>query len=173
MPCIPLKSNQRFGGTYRLYLQDQRIIRALLATCFHTCFLLGLFEPEDGSAIFLRNVGYIQRTTWRCIPEDSTLHNRRYKNLKSYNEILIWELEKCTWTHTNIAMKDACWSECKCNIKCSVTWNKTNLPSLTRQWIIYRANWMTFCTWQEAALYNTELLTEYNYGKKKQSRTAQ
>jgi hypothetical protein len=31
--------------------------RALLATCFHAGFLLGLFfHPEDGGAMFLRNV---------------------------------------------------------------------------------------------------------------------
>jgi hypothetical protein len=33
-------------------------ISALLATCFHTGFLLGLFfDPEYGGDIFLRNVG--------------------------------------------------------------------------------------------------------------------
>jgi hypothetical protein len=32
--------------------------RALLATCFHAGFLLGLFfDPEDGGDMFLRNVG--------------------------------------------------------------------------------------------------------------------
>jgi hypothetical protein len=31
---------------------------ALLATCFHAGFLLGLFlDPEDGGDMFLRNVG--------------------------------------------------------------------------------------------------------------------
>jgi hypothetical protein len=31
---------------------------ALLATCFHAGFLLGLFfDPEDGGNMFLRNVG--------------------------------------------------------------------------------------------------------------------
>jgi hypothetical protein len=28
----------------------------------------------------------IQRTTWQCIPKDSTLHNHRCENLKSYNK---------------------------------------------------------------------------------------
>jgi hypothetical protein len=33
-------------------------VRALLAIYFHAGFLLGLFfDPEDGSDIFLRNVG--------------------------------------------------------------------------------------------------------------------
>jgi hypothetical protein len=34
------------------------IMRALLGTCFHAGFLVGLFfDIEDGDAIFLRNVG--------------------------------------------------------------------------------------------------------------------
>jgi hypothetical protein len=32
-------------------------LRSLLATCFHAGFLLGLFDPEDGGDMFLRNVG--------------------------------------------------------------------------------------------------------------------
>jgi hypothetical protein len=32
--------------------------KAVLATCFRACFLLGLFfDHEDGDDIFLRNVG--------------------------------------------------------------------------------------------------------------------
>jgi hypothetical protein len=33
-------------------------MKALLATSFHTGFLLGIFfDPEDGGDMFLRNVG--------------------------------------------------------------------------------------------------------------------
>jgi hypothetical protein len=40
------------GGYEEFYLQ------ALLVTCFLLGFLLGLFfDPEDGSDMFLRNVG--------------------------------------------------------------------------------------------------------------------
>jgi hypothetical protein len=46
--------NRRFGGTYRLHLQG-RI--SWPATCFHAGILLGLFDPEDGRDVFLRNVG--------------------------------------------------------------------------------------------------------------------
>jgi hypothetical protein len=62
-PCSLLKVNRRFGGTYRLHLQDQRIILLLcLNTCFHAGILLGLFlDPEDGGYIFLD----FQRTTAR------------------------------------------------------------------------------------------------------------
>jgi hypothetical protein len=53
--CSPLKVNRRLGGTYRLHLRG---LQALLATCFHTGFLLGLFfDPEDGGDMFFRNVG--------------------------------------------------------------------------------------------------------------------
>jgi hypothetical protein len=51
---------------------------------FHAGFLLGLFfDPED-EGIFLRNVGYFQRTTQRYIPGDRSLHNHRCENLESY-----------------------------------------------------------------------------------------
>jgi hypothetical protein len=37
---------------------DIKHSRALLATCFQSGFLLGLFfDPEDGGDMFLRNVG--------------------------------------------------------------------------------------------------------------------
>jgi hypothetical protein len=36
-------------------------VETLLATCFHTGFLLGFFfGPEDGCDMFLRNVGWLQ-----------------------------------------------------------------------------------------------------------------
>jgi hypothetical protein len=45
-PCGPFKVNRRFGGIF------------LLATCFHSSFLLDLFfGPEDGGDVFIRNVG--------------------------------------------------------------------------------------------------------------------
>jgi hypothetical protein len=34
-------------------------IREVLVTCFHAGILLGLFNPEDGGDIFLRNVGLL------------------------------------------------------------------------------------------------------------------
>jgi hypothetical protein len=38
-------------------------------------FLLGLFvDHEDGGDIFLRNIDWFQRTTWRYIPKDNTVN---------------------------------------------------------------------------------------------------
>jgi hypothetical protein len=66
------RANRRFGG-------------AVLATCFHASFLVGLFfDPEDGGDMFLRNVCYFQRITRRYIPEGIILHNHLCENLKSY-----------------------------------------------------------------------------------------
>jgi hypothetical protein len=53
----------------------------LLATCFHAGILLGLFlDPEDGGEMLLD----FQRTTWRYITDDSTLHNHGCGSLKAY-----------------------------------------------------------------------------------------
>jgi hypothetical protein len=47
-PGSPLNINRRFGGTYRLHLQD------LFAACFHAGFLLCLFfDSDDGDDMFL------------------------------------------------------------------------------------------------------------------------
>jgi hypothetical protein len=55
-PCNPLKLSRRFGGTYRLHLHPSKK-PALLVTCFHAVFFLGLFfDTEDGGDIFLRNI---------------------------------------------------------------------------------------------------------------------
>jgi hypothetical protein len=52
---------------------------------FYSGFLLSLFiAPEDGCDMFLRNVSWLSTDYTRCIPEDRTLHNHRYQNLKSY-----------------------------------------------------------------------------------------
>jgi hypothetical protein len=50
LPCNPLKGNPRFRGIYCLHLHSQ------FATCFYAGILFGLFYPEDGGDIFLRNV---------------------------------------------------------------------------------------------------------------------
>jgi hypothetical protein len=67
-PCSPLKINQRSRGTCCLHLQGRSIIQAINqyeGWSKKSGFLHGLFfEPEDGCDMFL------QRTTWRYIPED-------------------------------------------------------------------------------------------------------
>jgi hypothetical protein len=48
--------------------------------------LLGLFfEPEDGGDMFLQNIDWLSVDYAALyIPEDGTLHNHCYENLKSY-----------------------------------------------------------------------------------------
>jgi hypothetical protein len=66
-PCSLLKVN----GISQA--RNQREI-ALLPTCFHARFLLGLiFDPEEVGDMFLRNVVDFQRITRRYIPEDRIL----------------------------------------------------------------------------------------------------
>jgi hypothetical protein len=61
-PFSPLKVNQGFGGTCRLHLLGQRIIKAgnqreNMWEAEFAGFLPGLFfDPEDEADIFLRNV---------------------------------------------------------------------------------------------------------------------
>jgi hypothetical protein len=97
-PRTTLKVNRQFGGTCRLHLQGGRIsqarnqreadgirswlclppeYRTIRSAChlLHAGFLLGLFfDPEDGGNMFLRHVVDFERTTWRYIPGDRTLH---------------------------------------------------------------------------------------------------
>jgi hypothetical protein len=62
-PCSPLSVNRRFGGTFRFHVQGRR----------------NKFSKKPAS-----NQVKTQRTTRLYIPEDSTLHNQRCENLKSY-----------------------------------------------------------------------------------------
>jgi hypothetical protein len=48
----PLKAHRRFGGTYRIHLQ----IEAEQDTSVKAGILLGVFDPEDGDDMLLRNV---------------------------------------------------------------------------------------------------------------------
>jgi hypothetical protein len=51
-------------------------------------------KPEDRDDMFLRNIGFFQRITRRCIPEDIALHINPCENLKSY---MLWSItRKCT-----------------------------------------------------------------------------
>jgi hypothetical protein len=68
--CSSLK-NRRFGGTYRLHLRGSKANRSPLATCFHAGIFLSLFDLENWSGNFLRNVG--------SLPTDYTaLYPKRY-----------------------------------------------------------------------------------------------
>jgi hypothetical protein len=109
-PYGPLKHNRRFGRTCRPRLQGRRICEArnqresrwqtaqsacrnselyrkqeliaLLATCFHAPFLLGLFF--DPAPCFSETSFEFQWTTRCYMPEDRTPHSHGCENLRSY-----------------------------------------------------------------------------------------
>jgi hypothetical protein len=69
-PCSPLKVNRRSRGTCHFHL--------------HVKFLLGFSSTLRMEATCSSETSVdSQRTTWRYIPEDRTLHNHRCENLKS------------------------------------------------------------------------------------------
>jgi hypothetical protein len=79
-PCSPIKDNRSFGWTPRFHLQGlknnpawkQMVNRAVLATCFHAGFLLGVFfDPEDGVDKFIWYVCWLSK-------DYRTLCPRRY-----------------------------------------------------------------------------------------------
>jgi hypothetical protein len=61
----------RFGGSYCLHLQDQRVSGT--NKCVAWCLLVLRFDPEYGEDMPVRNVGELQ-TTRHHIPDDSVLH---------------------------------------------------------------------------------------------------
>jgi hypothetical protein len=105
-PCTPLKVSRRFGGKYRLHLQDWRIshheadskfssfayssILKMEATgssemsCFMLVFCLACSSTLKLETCSSKTSLDFQRTTQRCTPEHRTLHNYRCENLKSY-----------------------------------------------------------------------------------------
>jgi hypothetical protein len=69
--------NWRFGGRFLCSMLQ------LLVTANVPSSLAVSFNPDDGDAIFLRNIG-LTRAIQRHIPEDSILHSHCRENLKSY-----------------------------------------------------------------------------------------
>jgi hypothetical protein len=61
LSCASLIHSHKHCSCYACYkARDVKITNALLAACFLAGFLLGLFfDPEDGSDMFLRNVGWL------------------------------------------------------------------------------------------------------------------
>jgi hypothetical protein len=76
----PLKVNERFRAICCLHFQRE----ALLATCFVLlfCFAYSSTLKIEVTCSSETSV-YLQRTTWRHIPEDRTIHNHRCENFKS------------------------------------------------------------------------------------------
>jgi hypothetical protein len=68
-----------------------------------------------------------QRTTRRYIPEDSTLHNHRFENLKSYNIILIYQMRYAPTAPTTTSM----WL-LETSAYCNATFNNREHSSITK-----------------------------------------
>jgi hypothetical protein len=97
-PCSPLSIKRRFGGTYRLHLQDRKNkLSKKPATCFHAGFLLSLFFLMEAICSSETSVN-TQRTARRYIPEDGTFHNHRFESFKSYNEGHVRVDHCCTYS---------------------------------------------------------------------------
>jgi hypothetical protein len=76
----------------------------LKAGGFYADIFLDLFDPENGSDMFLRNKFTFKRTTLRHIPKDSTAHDHR-KNLKSSINFNMGPLRHFILTSTKKALR--------------------------------------------------------------------
>jgi hypothetical protein len=75
-PCSPLSVNRRFGGTYRLHLQDRKSKLSKnachLLSCWYLAQLIFLTLKMEAMCSSETSVD-TQQTTWRHIPEAGTL----------------------------------------------------------------------------------------------------
>jgi hypothetical protein len=70
MPCSSVKVNQRFGGTYRLHLQGQKVSQARNK---HEAGSKQSSLTLNMEAIYSPKMSvYFHHTTWCYIPEDIT-----------------------------------------------------------------------------------------------------
>jgi hypothetical protein len=87
--CSPLNVNRRFGGTYHLHLQDQRIgqaSRALLATCL----------------IFVSCLAHSSPWRWRRhVPPKRQLNFTGLHSIVFIIQWYFWVTRKQTWRYTS------------------------------------------------------------------------
>jgi hypothetical protein len=90
MPCSPLKVNRRFRGTFCLHLQDQRKSQARSQhevgskqSCMLVSYLAYSSTVKTEATCSSETSVDFQRTIWRYIVEDRTLHNHCCENFKS------------------------------------------------------------------------------------------
>jgi hypothetical protein len=85
--CTPLKVNRRFGQTYRLHFQGQGLCLPPAFTLV-SCSAYSSTLKMEAICSCETSVDF-QRNTRRYIPKDSTLHNHRCENLKSYTACIM------------------------------------------------------------------------------------
>jgi hypothetical protein len=77
IPCSPLRVNWRFGvNVASIFRIEEQAKQAILATCFYTGFLFGLFfDPEYWGDMFLRNARWLstEYTGLHCKWQNSSI----------------------------------------------------------------------------------------------------
>jgi hypothetical protein len=86
------KQSNWLAGNFRLYRKQVGNGKVDLSSHWLTLKMEVVFFSET-STVF-------QQTTWHYIPEDSTLHNHRCENLKSYIHRIVYTVHHCNLSHT-------------------------------------------------------------------------
>jgi hypothetical protein len=81
-PCSQLKANRHFGETYCLHMQGQISEEGYQRESRWQAYSILKLESIYSSETTVD----FQQTTRHCNPEDSTFHNYRCENLKSYRD---------------------------------------------------------------------------------------
>jgi hypothetical protein len=76
-----LWGTQATSGAYLTVHQPAHTAIALIVTCYHSGFLLGLFfDPEEWGDMFLQNLSWLST---ECTSKDTLIHIHHCENLKS------------------------------------------------------------------------------------------
>jgi hypothetical protein len=109
------KNQQKFYREYvSLILRDRRLSQGTIETSVKQAasragsLLASLFRLEGEGDIFLRNVSWLQRTTWHYIPDDRTLHNHCCENISYFfwrsSARRTWNCKALLWWPFRIAV---------------------------------------------------------------------
>jgi hypothetical protein len=98
------------------FLHNPKFRPADYPACFHVGTLLCLCLALKMVPIWSSetSVGF-QRTTWRYIPEDSTLYSHRCENLKSYDVLLFLRVSSYKEEPFTVAARSKAWTVFACS----------------------------------------------------------